>query len=229
MRLLELNNLSCQHSEQQILHDITMHVDEGEVVSIIGDNQAGKTTLLQCISGLGELGSGEILFEGTPVHDLSPEKVVESGIIQVPEGGRLFSTMTVRENLEMGAYTTRSRKDLKMRMQKVYALMPFLEQCDRKPAAALSSYQQEMLAIGRALMARPKLLMIDEPSYGMPPTSTEALFRVISEIARQGITILITEQSLQYALYVSSRIYMVTNSTLVREVACGVGAKQMAA
>jgi branched-chain amino acid transport system ATP-binding protein len=161
MALLEIKKLNCFYGDVQIIYDVSLHINEGEVISLIGGNGAGKSTMIRTVSGLMKPRSGEILFEGQPIHTLRPEKIVERGIIQVPEGRKLFSLMTVRENLDVGAHNPRAYPHLAATLKEVYKLLPRLEEREKQQAITLSGGEQQMVAIGRGIMALPKILMMD--------------------------------------------------------------------
>ncbi|HOM28626.1 MAG TPA: ABC transporter ATP-binding protein [Deltaproteobacteria bacterium] len=217
MALLEIRNIDCFYGDVQVIFGVSMHVDEGEVISLIGANGAGKSTLLRTVSGLMKPRSGEILFENEPVHDLRPEQIVERGIIQVPEGRRLFSLMTVRENLEVGAYNSRAYPHLAQTLKEVYKLLPRLEERENQLAITLSGGEQQMVAIGRAMMARPRILMMDEPSLGLAPVLIKEIFTTIRQIADQGTTVLLVEQDVQHSLSLSDRGYVLEHGRIVLE------------
>jgi branched-chain amino acid transport system ATP-binding protein len=194
-----------------------MHIEEGEVISLIGANGAGKSTMLRTISGLMKPRSGEIIFENQPVHTLRPEKIVERGIIQVPEGRKLFSLMTVRENLDVGAHNSRAYPRLAETLKDVYKLLPRLEEREKQQAVTLSGGEQQMVAIGRGMMAKPKILMLDEPSLGLAPVLIKEIFQTIRLIADQGTTVLMVEQDVQHSLSLSDRGYVLEHGRIVME------------
>ena len=187
MALLEIKNINCFYGDVQVIYDVSMHIDEGEVISLIGANGAGKSTMLRTISGLMKPRSGEVIFENQPVQNLRPEKIVERGIVQVPEGRKLFSLMTVRENLDVGAHNSRAYPHLTDTIKDVYKLLPRLEEREKQQAITLSGGEQQMVAIGRAMMAKPKILMMDEPSLGLAPVLIKEIFTTIRKIADQEI------------------------------------------
>jgi len=217
MALLEIKNINCFYGDVQVLYDVSMHVDEGEVISLIGANGAGKSTTLRTISGLMRPSSGEIVFENKPIHHLRPERIVERGIILVPEGRKLFSLMTVRENLEVGAYNARAYPHLNETLKDVYRLLPRLEERENQLAITLSGGEQQMVAIGRAMMARPRILMMDEPSLGLAPVLIKEIFATIRAIANQGTTVLLVEQDVQHSLSLSDRGYVMEHGRIVME------------
>jgi branched-chain amino acid transport system ATP-binding protein len=216
--LLELEDVVVHYGKIQALRGVTLHVASGEVVTLIGGNGAGKTTTLRTISGLRPLTSGAIRFEGEDVSGVPPHRRVEMGICQSPEGRRIFPGMSVRENLEMGAYTRRGEKKRATRedFERVYELFPRLAERLSQPGGTLSGGEQQMLAIGRALMARPKLLLLDEPSMGLAPKLVEQIYAIITEIHDQGITILLVEQNATMALRHAQRAYVLETGTIMK-------------
>ncbi|MCU0576540.1 MAG: ABC transporter ATP-binding protein [Desulfobacterota bacterium] len=217
MALLDIKNINCFYGDVQVIYDVSMHIEEGEVISLIGANGAGKSTMLRTISGLMKPRSGEIIFENQPVHTLRPEKIVERGIIQVPEGRKLFSLMTVRENLDVGAHNSRAYPRLAETLKDVYKLLPRLEEREKQQAVTLSGGEQQMVAIGRGMMAKPKILMLDEPSLGLAPVLIKEIFQTIRLIADQGTTVLMVEQDVQHSLSLSDRGYVLEHGRIVME------------
>ncbi|MGH8905129.1 MAG: ABC transporter ATP-binding protein [Egibacteraceae bacterium] len=220
--LLELDDVVVHYGRIQALKGITLQVGQGEVVTLIGSNGAGKTTTLRTISGIRPLTSGSIRFRGQDISGVPAHRRVEMGICQSPEGRRIFPGMTVRENLEMGAYALRSPRrglkkgDVTADFERVYQLFPRLAERRNQPGGTLSGGEQQMLAIGRALMAGPKLLLLDEPSMGLAPKLVAQIFRIISEINEQGITILLVEQNAAAALRHAQRAYVLETGSIVR-------------
>ncbi|WP_436500061.1 ABC transporter ATP-binding protein [Actinokineospora sp. HUAS TT18] len=206
--LLEVRNLSVAYGAIEAVRDVTFSVEEGQIVSLIGSNGAGKTTTLRTISGLLRPKSGDILFEGKSIADAAAHEILERGVSHCPEGRRLFGRMTVEENLQLGAYV---RKDngVAQDMQRVYDLFPVLGERRNQKAGLFSGGEQQMLAIGRAMMSKPRLLMLDEPSMGLSPIMTQRIFDTISELQSQGTTILLVEQNALAALALSDRGYVV--------------------
>jgi branched-chain amino acid transport system ATP-binding protein len=217
MALLEIKNINCFYGDVQVIYDVSMHIEEGEVISLIGANGAGKSTMLKTISGLMNPHSGEIFFQNEPIHSLRPEKIVERGIIQVPEGRRLFNLMTVKENLQVGAHNTRAFPHTNETIKDVYKLLPRLEEREKQQAITLSGGEQQMVAIGRGMMARPKILMLDEPSLGLAPVLIKEIFQTIRTIADQGTTVLLVEQDVQHSLNMSDRGYVLEHGRIVME------------
>jgi branched-chain amino acid transport system ATP-binding protein len=207
MTLLEVQDIHTYYGAIQALRGVSLRVEEGEVVTIIGSNGAGKSTTLRSISGLTPARSGRILFEGQEITQLPAHEIVAQGIALSPEGRHCFARMTVRENLDLGAY--RRRDDgVDEDIERVFDLFPRLKERERQKAGTMSGGEQQMLAIGRALMARPKLLMLDEPSMGIAPILVQRIYETIAEINRQGVSILLVEQNANYALDVSKRGYV---------------------
>ena len=217
MPFLELKNIDVFYGDVQVVFDLSLKVEEGEVVSIIGSNGAGNSTLLKTISGLMTSARGEILFEGVPIHDQPPEKIVERGIVQVPEGRRLFTLMTVKDNLIVGAYNSRADRQREKTMQEVLGLLPRLKERASQLAMTLSGGEQQMVALGRGLMARPKLLMLDEPSLGLAPILIRNIFETVRKIADQGTTVLLVEQDVKNSLGLSDRGYVLEHGRIAME------------
>jgi branched-chain amino acid transport system ATP-binding protein len=217
MALLEVKNIEVFYGDVQVIFDLSLKVEEGEVVSIIGGNGAGKSTLLRTVSGLMQPAKGEITFEGRPIQHLPPEEVVERGIIQVPEGRRLFTLMSVQDNLIVGAYSKRADGQKANTLKEVYTLFPRLNERLAQLAMTLSGGEQQMVAIGRGLMARPKLLMLDEPSLGLAPILIKDIFDTVRKIADQGTTVLLVEQDVKHSLSLSNRGYVLEHGRTVME------------
>jgi branched-chain amino acid transport system ATP-binding protein len=217
MSFLELKNIDVFYDDVQVVFGLSLKVEEGEVVSIIGSNGAGKSTLLKTISGLMAPARGEILFEGFTTHDQPPEKIVERGIVQVPEGRRLFTLMTVKDNLIVGAYNSRADRQKEKTLQEVLGLLPRLKERESQLAMTLSGGEQQMVAIGRGLMARPKLLMLDEPSLGLAPILIRNIFETVRKIADQGTTVLLVEQDVKNSLGLSDRGYVLEHGRIAME------------
>lgn len=212
--MLNVENLTVRYGMIEAVHDVSFHVEEGEIVSLIGANGAGKTTILRTISGLVRPRSGHILFEDHPINKKQPQKIVAQGISQVPEGRHVFPGMTVKENLEMGAFL---QKDAQSGFDQVFAKFPILAERKNQDAATLSGGEQQMLAMGRALMSKPKLLLMDEPSMGLAPIFIKEIFSIIEEINKQGTTILLIEQNAQMALSVANRGYVLESGEVALE------------
>jgi branched-chain amino acid transport system ATP-binding protein len=217
MPLLEVHDLHTFYGNIEALKGVSLRVEEGEVVTLIGSNGAGKSTTLRSISGLTPPREGSIRFDGTEIGEVPPQEIVQMGISQSPEGRHVFSRMTVRENLDLGAYLRKDRSDIDRDMERVFALFPRLKERERQKGGTMSGGEQQMLAIGRALMANPKLLLLDEPSMGIAPILVERIYETIAEINRQGTTILLVEQNANYALGVSKRGYVLETGKIAIE------------
>jgi branched-chain amino acid transport system ATP-binding protein len=213
--LLDVRGLSVAYGDVRVLHDVTMHVGEREIVSLVGANGAGKTTTLRAVSGLLPVLGGEATFEGERLTGLPPSRIVERGIAHVPEGRQLFTNMTVAENLEMGAYLPAARSALAKTLAWVTALFPRLGERGEQLAGTLSGGEQQMLAIGRALMSRPRLLILDEPSLGLAPLMVKAIFDAVRRINAEGTTVLLVEQNLVQSLRLSHRGYVLETGRIV--------------
>ena len=208
MPLLELDKVAAAYGRVRALADVSLHVDEGEIVTLIGANGAGKTTTLRAISGLIPLAAGTIRFSGRDLARLGPDRIVRLGIGHAPEGRRVFARMTVRENLELGAFTRSSRAEFAADYERVLDVFPRLRERIAQKSGTLSGGEQQMLAIGRALMSRPRILMLDEPSLGLSPILVQTIFRVIRDIAARGTTVLLIEQNARQALAIANRGYV---------------------
>jgi len=212
--MLKLANINAYYADLQALWDVSLEVNEGELVALVGSNGAGKTTTMRVITGLLKPKSGVIEFLGKNLNKVLAHKIVEYGISLVPEGGRVFTKMTVLENLELGAYTPLARKEKDKTMKFVFSIFPRLEERKSQRAGNLSGGERQMLAIGRALMSRPKLLMLDEPSFGLAPIMVQTMFQMIGEINKQGVTILLVEQNVRAALDLATRAYVLENGRI---------------
>jgi branched-chain amino acid transport system ATP-binding protein len=215
--MLNIEKINVYYKELQALWEISLVANEGELVALVGPNGAGKTTLLNMISGLLKPASGDIRFLSQPLSKEPPYKIVELGISQVPESGKIFTGMSVLENLEIGAFVAKARKDKDQSLERVYEIFPRLSERKSQQAGTLSGGERQMLAIGRALMSKPKLLMLDEPSFGLAPILVEHMFETIGKINKQGITILLVEQNVQASLELAHRAYLLENGRIVRE------------
>jgi branched-chain amino acid transport system ATP-binding protein len=220
--LLELDNITLLYGHIQALHGISLTVGEGEIVALIGANGAGKSTTMRAISGLRPVAQGSIRFDGKDITKLRADLRVVRGVSQSPEGRGIFPGMTVRENLEMGAYTRRVRAEIDEDLQRVFTLFPRLKEREKQAGGTLSGGEQQMLAVGRALMSRPKLLLLDEPSMGLAPILIQQIFDIIVEINQQGTTVLLVEQNAQQALSRAHRAYVLETGRIVKE---GTGAE----
>ena len=217
MAMLEVNNLNVFYGAIHALFDVSFSVEQGEIVSLIGANGAGKTSILHAISRLIPARGGQVSFNGRSLNDLDAYKLVGMGLAQVPEGRRIFSQMTVQENLEMGAYTRRDKGELQSDLDMVFGHFPRLKERIRQMAGTLSGGEQQMLATARALMAHPTLLMMDEPSMGLSPILVEEIFSIIRDINKEGTTILLVEQNAHMALSTANRAYVLETGHIVME------------
>ena len=207
----------CVTADVQVIFDLSLTIEKGTVVSIIGGNGAGKSTLLRTISGLMTARAGRISFDGDEIQTNSPAEIVTKGITQVPEGRRLFPLMTVKDNLLVGAYNKRARQDLNQTLRDVYDLLPRLAERENQLAMTLSGGEQQMVAIGRGLMAKPQLLMLDEPSLGLAPILIKDIFETVRKIAHQGTTVLMVEQDVRHSLSLSDRGYVLEHGRVAME------------
>ena len=219
IEMLELNDIHTFYGPIEALKGITLKINTGEIVCLIGNNGAGKSTTLMAISGILKPKTGTISFIGSDISDMPPHSIVEMGISHVPEGRRIFPKLTVKENLEMGAYTKSSKlrvksEKLKRQYDKVYEMFPVLREREKQLGGTLSGGEQQMLAISRALMSDPKLLLLDEPSLGLAPIIVSRIFKAIQEINKEGVTILLVEQNAHAALNLSSRGYVLENGRI---------------
>ena len=215
MSMLKVENLSVHYGMIQAVRDVSFEVNEGEVVSLIGANGAGKTTILRTLSGLVRPSSGRIEFLGQEIQKTPAQKIVASGLSQVPEGRHVFPGLTVLENLEMGAFLKKNREENQANLKKVFSRFPRLEERKNQDAATLSGGEQQMLAMGRALMSTPKLLLLDEPSMGLAPIFIQEIFDIIQDIQKQGTTVLLIEQNANKALAISDRGYVLETGEIV--------------
>lgn len=213
--MLTIESIDCFYGDFQALRDVSMEVPEGKIVSLLGPNAAGKSTTLRSISGIIRHRNGRILLDGAPLDGMKPEDIVEMGIAHVPEGRKLFSTLTVKENLEMGAYSRRAKPSVKANLEKVFALFPVLAERLNQASGSLSGGEQQMCAIGRGLMAEPRLLMIDEMSLGLSPILVRQMFSLVKTIAASGVTILLVEQQVHQAMAVAHFAYVMEKGHIV--------------
>jgi branched-chain amino acid transport system ATP-binding protein len=214
MALLELHDVHTFYGTIEALKGVSIEVNEGEIVTLIGSNGAGKSTTLRSISGLTPPREGSIKFDGEEIGETPPQEIVHRGISQAPEGRRIFHRMSVRENLELGAYLRRDHDKILTDLERVFDLFPRLKEREKQKAGTMSGGEQQMLAIGRAMMAEPKLLLLDEPSMGLAPVLVERIYETIVEINEQGTTILLVEQNANFALEVSKRGYVLETGTV---------------
>jgi branched-chain amino acid transport system ATP-binding protein len=223
--MLKIEDLSVNYGMIEAVHGVSLEVNEGEIVSLIGANGAGKTTILRTISGLLSPSNGTIVFEGSDIHKKAPQKIVSLGISQVPEGRHVFAGLTVQENLEMGAFLRKDKANLKAEYQAIFEKFPILKERLTQDSQTLSGGEQQMLAMGRALMSKPKLLLLDEPSMGLAPIFIQEIFKIIQEIQKQGTTVLLIEQNAKMALSIANRGYVLETGKIVLE---GTGSELLA-
>ncbi|HTD77071.1 MAG TPA: ABC transporter ATP-binding protein [Chloroflexota bacterium] len=215
--MLEVRNLAADYGDVRAVWDVSLEVRAGEIVALIGPNGAGKTTLMQCIAGLHRPSAGSISFEDAPLHTLVAHRVVERGVVLVPEGRHIFSSMRVIENLEMGAFSARARRERARTLKWIYEVFPILAERRDQLAGTLSGGQQQMLAVGRALMGIPRLLLLDEPSLGLAPLVVRDIFGVLRAVNERGLTVLLVEQNARMALQLAHRGYILEQGRVVGE------------
>ena len=215
--MLELNRINTFYGKIQALRDVSLKVEDGEIVTLIGANGAGKSTTLMSICGVIHPRNGEILFDGKPIQQLPAPEIVKRGISQVPEGRLIFPELTVRENLDLGAFLRRDKKGIADDMEYVFQLFPILRERVGQTGGTLSGGEQQMLALGRALMARPRLLLLDEPSLGLAPIIIQQIFKIIQKVNEDGTTVFLVEQNANQALHIANRGYVMENGVVVME------------
>ena len=216
--MLCVKNINVFYGSIHAIRDVSFHVDEGEIVTLIGANGAGKTTTMHAISGLLRVRSGEISYCGQLISKMEAHKIIRLGLAQVPEGRRVFSGLTVQQNLQMGAYTRKDGKDaIQNDFDMVYDLLPRLKERRNQPAGTLSGGEQQMLAIGRALMCKPRMLLLDEPSMGLTPLLVKEIFKIIRDVNRNGVTVLLVEQNAKMALEIANRAYVLETGAIKME------------
>lgn len=215
MAMLEVKDLEVYYGMIQAIKGISFEVNQGEVIALIGANGAGKTTTLQTITGMLQAKKGHIIFEGTDITKIPGHKIVAMGMAHVPEGRRVFSHLTVYENLKLGAFTRKDKNEIEETLQKVYKSFPRLEERKNQPAGTLSGGEQQMLVMGRALMSNPRIILMDEPSMGLSPIFVEEIFRIIREISAAGTTVLLVEQNAKKALSIADRAYVLETGNIV--------------
>ena len=215
--MLELNRINTFYGKIQALRDVSLKVEDGEIVTLIGANGAGKSTTLMSICGVIHPRSGEILFDGKPIQQLPAPEIVKRGISQVPEGRLIFPELTVRENLDLGAFLRTDKKGIADDMEYVFQLFPILRERVSQTGGPLSGGEQQMLALGRALMARPRLLLLDEPSLGLAPIIIQQIFKIIQKVNEDGTTVFLVEQNANQALHIANRGYVMENGVVVME------------
>lgn len=213
--LLQIENLHVKYGNIEVLHGINVEVNEGEIITILGANGAGKSTTLLTISGLVRASQGSIMFDSTPLHTLKAHDIVRQGIAQIPEGRRLFGTLSVQENLTLGAFTSTDQDQIQKNLDWIYELFPILKERRKQLAGTLSGGEQQMLAIGRGLMSSPKILLLDEPSLGLAPILVKTIFETLRQINASGVTILLVEQNARVALKLADRGYVMEVGKIV--------------
>jgi branched-chain amino acid transport system ATP-binding protein len=215
MPALEIDSLHVHYGGVHALRGLSLTVEEGEIVALLGNNGAGKTTTLSAVSGLVRPSAGRIVFQGRDVTRARPEEIVKAGLVHVPEGRRVFSTLTVHENLQLGGYLVRDHAELRWRIDRVYTLLPRLAERRDQQAGTLSGGEQQMLAIGRALVTGPRLLLLDEPSMGLAPLVVASVMELVREVNSQGVSVLLVEQNAKAALKIAHRGYVIENGECV--------------
>lgn len=212
--MLTIKDLSVSYGAIHAIHNVSMEVKDGEIVSLIGANGAGKTTILHTITGLKKANSGSILYDGTDLQKMDPSKIIQLKMAHVPEGRHIFPDMTVVENLEMGAFIIKNKDEIKQKEKEIFERFPRLKDRRKQLAGTLSGGEQQMLAVGRALMSSPKMLLMDEPSMGLSPLLVKDIFNIIKEVHKQGITVLLVEQNANMALAISDRAYVLETGNI---------------
>ncbi len=212
--ILEVRSLTAGYDGVPVIRDIELSIEEGGIATVVGANGAGKTTTMRALSGVLRPVQGEIVFAGTPIHHLPPHEIVARGLVMVPEGRRLFPSLTVLENLELGAFQPHSKRRRRDSLDRVFTIFPRLQERERQKAGTLSGGEQQMVAIGRALMSMPKVLMLDEPSLGLAPVVVRTLFDIVAEINAAGTTVLLVEQNVKHALSISAQAWVLENGTI---------------
>ena len=217
MAILEVNNINVSYGNLQVLWDVSLKIDEGKIVALLGANGAGKTTLLNTMAGLIKPISGEVVYKGERIDSLPADKIIEKGIAYLPEGGRLFPEMTIKENLEMGAYPNKMWSKRKPDMERMYKLFPILEERKSQLARTMSGGERQMLAMGRALMSNPTLCFFDELSYGLSPVMAQTVFKIVKQLHEEGITVFLVEQNVHMTLEIADYAYVIENGHIVKE------------
>lgn len=213
--MIELKDINAGYGQVQIVRDVSMNIDNNEIVALIGANGAGKSTIIKTISGMLPVSSGSIIFEGKRIENMPAHKIITNGIALVPEGRRLFPYMTVQENLELGAYVENNREKVQENMEWVFGLFPILQERRAQLAGTFSGGEQQMLTIGRALMSKPKFLMMDEPSLGLSPMIVDEVFKTVEVLQNEGVTILLVEQNVRKSLEIVNRGYVLEHGRIV--------------
>lgn len=215
MAMLSVNNLQVHYGMIQAIKDVSFEVNEGEVIALIGANGAGKTTILHTVSGLLQPTRGSVIFEGQDITKIPAHKIVSLGMAHVPEGRRVFAQLTVLENLKLGAYTRKDKNEMEETLKMIYKRFPRLEERKNQIAGTLSGGEQQMLAMGRALMSHPKIVLMDEPSMGLSPIFVEEVFKIIRDISAEGVTVLLVEQNAKKALNIADRAYVLETGNII--------------
>ena len=215
MAMLSVNNLQVHYGMIQAIKDVSFEVNEGEVIALIGANGAGKTTILHTVSGLLQPTKGSIIFEGQDISKIPAHKIVSLGMAHVPEGRRVFAQLTVLENLKLGAYTRKDKNEMEETLKMIYKRFPRLEERKNQIAGTLSGGEQQMLAMGRALMSHPKIVLMDEPSMGLSPIFVDEVFKIIRDISAEGVTVLLVEQNAKKALNIANRAYVLETGNII--------------
>ena len=215
MAMLSVNNLQVHYGMIQAIKDVSFEVNEGEVIALIGANGAGRTTILHTVSGLLQPTQGSVVFEGQDITKVPAHKIVSLGMAHVPEGRRVFAQLTVLENLKLGAYTRKDKNEMEETLQMIYKRFPRLEERKNQIAGTLSGGEQQMLAMGRALMSHPKIILMDEPSMGLSPIFVEEVFKIIRDISAEGVTVLLVEQNAKKALNIADRAYVLETGNII--------------
>ena len=215
MAMLSVNNLQVHYGMIQAIKDVSFEVNEGEVIALIGANGAGKTTILHTVSGLLQPTKGSVIFEGQDITKIPAHKIVSLGMAHVPEGRRVFAQLTVLENLKLGAYTRKDKNEMEETLKMIYKRFPRLEERKNQIAGTLSGGEQQMLAMGRALMSHPKIILMDEPSMGLSPIFVDEVFKIIRDISAEGVTVLLVEQNAKKALNIANRAYVLETGNII--------------
>ncbi|MDR0874658.1 MAG: ABC transporter ATP-binding protein [Clostridiales Family XIII bacterium] len=217
MAMLEVSNINVSYGNVQALWDVSIHVEEGKIVALLGANGAGKTTLLNTMTGMLKPTSGEVTFKGERIDNLPSDKIIEKGIAYLPEGGRLFPEMTIKENLEMGAYPSTLWKNRKPDLERIYGMFPILDERRSQLSRTMSGGERQMLAMGRALMSNPTMCFFDELSYGLSPKMAQEVFKIVKQLHSEGITVLLVEQNVYQTLEIADYAYVIENGRIVKE------------
>jgi branched-chain amino acid transport system ATP-binding protein len=217
MAMLEVSNINVSYGNVQALWDVSLHVEEGKIVALLGANGAGKTTLLNTMTGMLKPTSGEVTFKGERIDNLPSDKIIEKGIAYLPEGGRLFPEMTIKENLEMGAYPSKLWKNRKPDLERIYGMFPILDERRSQLSRTMSGGERQMLAMGRALMSNPNMCFFDELSYGLSPKMAQEVFKIVKQLHSEGITVLLVEQNVYQTLEIADYAYVIENGRIVKE------------